>query len=155
MKLAEALLERADLQKRIQQLESRIVSSASYQEGEPPAEDAAELLAQAIAAIGDLERLVTLINTTNAATVGSDGRTMTALLAAREALRSHHGILSRAADAAAGNAWNQRQLRSELRQVAALPVKQIREQADAVAQQLRALDVQIQSTNWEADLQQP
>ena len=153
MKLAEALLERADLQKRVEQLQSRIVAAASYQEGEPPAEDASELLEQSIQSIAALEVLVTAINLTNASTLTADGRTVTALLAAREAQRSRHSVLSRAAEAASGG-WNQRQLRSELKQVSALPVKELRAQADAVAKQVREIDVEIQRTNWEADLQQ-
>lgn len=151
MKLAEALLERADLQKKVEQLQSRIVAAASYQEGEPPAEDAAELLEQSIQSIAALETLVTAINLTNASTVAADGRTVTALLSAREALRSRHSVLSRAAEAASGG-WNQRQLRSELKQISALPVRELRAQADAVAKQVREIDVVIQRTNWEADL---
>ena len=40
MKLAEALALRADTQKRFEQVRSRVQSSARYQEGEEPAEDA-------------------------------------------------------------------------------------------------------------------
>ena len=151
MKLAEALLERADLQKRVESLQSRIVAAASYQEGEPPAEDAGELLEQSIQSIAALETLITAINLTNASTVVADGRPVTALLSAREALRSRHSVLSRAAEAASGG-WHQRQLRSELKQVSSLPVKELRAQADLVAKQIRELDVLIQRTNWEADL---
>lgn len=151
MKLAEALLERADLQKRIEALQSRIVANASYQEGEEPAEDAAALLQDCIRSLDTLERLVTSINVTNTTAVTSDGRTLTAALAARESLRVQHSILVRAADAAGGS-WGNRQLRSELRRLSALDVKDLRAQADTVAQQLRELDVEIQRTNWEADL---
>lgn len=48
MKLAEALQERADLQKRIDQLEARIQSSALVQEGETPPEDPLALAAPLI-----------------------------------------------------------------------------------------------------------
>jgi hypothetical protein len=41
MKLAEALALRAESNRRIEQLRSRIVDNARYQEGEEPAEDAA------------------------------------------------------------------------------------------------------------------
>ena len=47
MKLAEALALRAETKRRIEQLRSRIVDNARYQEGETPAEDAAALLARA------------------------------------------------------------------------------------------------------------
>ncbi|WP_430593167.1 DIP1984 family protein [Humidisolicoccus flavus] len=153
MKLAEALLERADLQKRLEALQSRVIANASFQEGEEPAEDAGELLQECERTLAALETLVTAINLTNSNARASDGRTLTSLLAARESLRTWHSILIRAADAAAGS-WSQRQMRSELRQMSALPVKSIRAQGDEVARQLRELDVLIQRSNWETDLQE-
>ena len=44
MKLAEALQERADLNRRIEQLRYRLGNNALMQEGEKPAEDPAALL---------------------------------------------------------------------------------------------------------------
>jgi hypothetical protein len=57
------------------------------------------------------------------------------------------------ADAAAdrGHLGLMRQLRSELKMLAALPVAQLRDQADDIARQLRDLDVRIQQSNWEAE----
>lgn len=153
MKLAEALLERADLQKRLEALQSRIVANASYQEGEEPAEDPAELLAECLRSLAALERLVTAVNLTNTAATTPDGLPLTAALARRESLRGQHSILTRAADAAAGER-GYRQLRSELRRLPALPVRDLREQADVVARELRELDASIQRTNWEVDLRE-
>ncbi|AMM19107.1 hypothetical protein AX769_01850 [Frondihabitans sp. PAMC 28766] len=154
MKLAEALINRADLQKRVEQLRSRITSNARYQEGEEPGEDAAALLSEAGEALDSLERLIVAINLTNSATVLGDGRTMTAALAQRDVLRTRHSILVAASDASAGvgDFGGYRQLRSELRQLSALPTAAIRAQADDVARSLRELDVEIQQANWEADL---
>jgi hypothetical protein len=45
-----------------------------------------------------------------------------------------------------------RQLRSELAFVSALPVADLRAQADDVARRIRELDTDIQRTNWEVDL---
>jgi len=50
MKLAEALAERSDCQVRLSELQMRLGRSARVQEGEQPAEDAAELM-------GEVERL--------------------------------------------------------------------------------------------------
>jgi hypothetical protein len=44
MKLAEALILRADLQKRIEQLKQRILNNVMVQEGDEPAEDPSQLL---------------------------------------------------------------------------------------------------------------
>lgn len=154
MKLAEALINRADLQKRVEQLRARITANARYQEGEDPGEDASALLTEAGGVLDALEQLVVAVNLTNASTILDDGRTMTEALAHRDVLRTRHGILVAAADASAGagdyNVF--RQMRSELRQIPALPTAAIRAQADDVARRLRELDILIQQANWEADL---
>jgi hypothetical protein len=153
MKLAEALMTRADLQRRIEQVRSRIAENARYQEGEEPPEDAAGLVEEASELLDRLEDLVVAVNLTNASVRLDDGRTMTEALARRETLRARHSLLSRSADAAQGGGAGHRQMRSELRQFAALPVSELRRRADDVARELRELDVEVQRTNWEVDLQ--
>ncbi|RKR76220.1 DIP1984 family protein [Frondihabitans australicus] len=154
MKLAEALINRADLQRRVEQLRARITANARYQEGEEPAEAASELLVEVTRILDGLEQLIVAINLTNAQTRLDDGRTMTEALAQRDLLRTRHSILVAAADASAGvgDFGGYRQLRSELRQVSALPTARIRAEADDVARRLRELDVLVQRANWEADL---
>ncbi|MEU7980977.1 DIP1984 family protein [Micromonospora sp. NPDC049081] len=152
MKLAEALALRADAARRAEQLRARIVASARFQEGETPAEDATALLTEAGVVLGELETLIRRINRTNAATV-LDGGTLTDALARRDVLRLRHSVVTAAADAAAGEGQRGfRQLRSELRMIPALPVAQLRGQADDLARQLREVDTLIQRSNWEVDL---
>ena len=153
MKLAEALAERSDAKRRVEQLRARLVGSARYQEGETPAEDAASLLAEAGEALDALESLIRRINRTNATVdMGADG-TLTDALARRDVLRVRHALLTTAADAASGRDQRSvRQLRSELAMVSALPVAELRAQTDALAREMRELDMRIQRTNWEADL---
>ena len=154
MKLAEALALRADATRRVEQLRTRIVANARFQEGEEPSEDAQALLAEAGAVLDELEDLIRRINRTNAATrIGPEG-TITDALARRDVLRTRHSVVTAAADAAVGRsqAGMGRQLRSELKMLAALPVAQLRAQADDLARQIRELDVRIQQSNWEFDL---
>lgn len=153
MKLAEALSLRAEATRRIEQLRARIVANARYQEGETPSEDAAALLTQVGEVLVDLESLIRRINRTNAASE-VDGGTLTDALARRDVLRARHSVVVSAADAAAGRDQQgyARQLRSELKWVAALPVAPLRDEADTLAQELRELDARIQRTNWEVDL---
>lgn len=154
VKLAEALSLRANAARRIEQLRSRIVSNARYQEGEEPAEDAAALLVEASEVLTEYETLIRRINRTNASTaIGVDG-TLTDALARRDALRLRHHVLTASADAAAGTGQPgyARQLRSELKMLSALPVAELRAQADALARELRELDVRIQQVNWEVEL---
>ncbi|MEV4753723.1 DIP1984 family protein [Micromonospora sp. NPDC049559] len=152
MKLAEALALRAEASRRVEQLRTRVAASARYQEGEAPAEDPAALLAEAGEVLGELEALIRRINRTNAATT-VDGGTLTDALARRDVLRLRHSLVTSAADAAAGDGQRGfRQLRSELKMIPALPVAELRGQADDLARQLREVDTLIQRTNWEVDL---
>ena len=147
MKLAEALALRADVQKNIEGLRERIIANARYQEGETPAEDASSLLKDADEKITSLQTLIAAINATNAALLLADGRTMTAALAERDALRIRHGLLSAVAQAGS-TARGYRQMRSELRELVAVDVPSVRSEAEAVAVRLRELDGQIQEANW-------
>ena len=123
-------------------------------EGEEPSEDANALLVEAAEVLDRLELLIRRINRTNASAPFTSGMTLTDALARRDVLRLRHAVLSGAADAAAGREHGGyvRQLRSELRMLAALPVADLRDRADAVARELRELDVRIQQANWEVDL---
>lgn len=152
MKLAEALALRAEAARRIEQLRGRIVDNARYQEGEEPAEDASHLLAQSTQACAELESLIRQINRTNASAPLGSG-TITDAIARRDVLKLRHGIITAAADSAAGRqrGWN-RQLRTELTFISALPVAELRAQADDVARQIRELDTDIQRVNWQVDL---
>ncbi len=153
MKLAEALALRAEANRRVEQLRGRIVANARYQEGEEPSEDAASLLAQTSEACAQLESLICRINRTNAAARLGAG-TVTDAIARRDVLKLRHSVITAAADAAAtrrDGGWA-RQLRSELTYISALPVAELRAQADDVARRIRELDMEIQRTNWEVDL---
>ncbi|MGW2593162.1 DIP1984 family protein [Streptomyces sp. NPDC001515] len=154
MKLAEALAERAAATRRVEQLRARIAGSARYQEGETPAEDAAQLLAEAGEVLSTLETLIRRINRTNATVELESGGTLTDALARRDVLRLRHSVVTAAADAAAGSGGrgHGRQLRSELLMLAALPVAELRGRADVLAREIREVDVLIQRTNWEVDL---
>jgi len=65
MKLAEALLLRADIQKKLASLRERIVANAVVQEKEKPHEDPNALMREACGAQDQLEKLVSKINETN------------------------------------------------------------------------------------------
>lgn len=80
MKLAQALVERADLQKRLAQLRRRLLLNAKVQEGEMPAEDPKELLRELEGCVSELESLITRINLTNAGVLEGE-EPLTALLA--------------------------------------------------------------------------
>jgi hypothetical protein len=156
MKLAEALAQRSDAKKRLDQLRSRAVACARYQEGEPPSEDAAQLNTEAQGVVDEIEVLVRRINRTNASTELEPGQTITDAIAHRDALGSKHKVVSAIADSASGDSRDafglRRQLRSELRYVTDLPVPVLRQDADDLARQYRELDIALQAANWATDL---
>lgn len=146
MKLAEALIERADLQRRLAQLTQRLTQNAQYQEGEQPAEDPNALLADYFRTSEALQKLVVAINLANNRIVLENGISMVEALAQREQLKTTHAMLIQLANAAMPA--QDRYSRSEIKRISAVDIKQIRKQADNIAQQHRSLDTQIQRANW-------
>lgn len=150
MKLAEALLLRADLQKRIEQIESRLLRNAKVQEGETPAEDPQALLAELSDLVRQLETLMRRINETNAALTDA-GETMTALLARRDCLRLYVQALRRFCAEASETVM--RGTRSEVVVRSAVDVRRLQITIDDTSKELRELDLRIQGLNWTAELQ--
>jgi hypothetical protein len=150
MKLAEALVLRADLQKRLAQLRQRLQQSALVQEGEQPPENPQELLVEMDQLLNQLEELIVRINRTNLQTSMADGTILTDALARRDVLSQRYSIISGLADTAAARI--ERYGRAEIRKIATVDVAALRRQLDDIARQRRELDTAIQATNWTIDL---
>ncbi len=150
MKLAEALVLRADVQKRIAQMRGRLQQSALVQEGEQPPEDPQELLAELDQLLNRLGELMARINRTNLQTRLTEGVTLTDALARRDVLSMRHSIVSGLADTASARV--ERFGRSEIRKMSTVDVAALRRQLDEIARQRRELDTTIQATNWATDL---
>ena len=127
MKLANALSERADLQKRLQQLAVRMNNNAKVQEGQKPAEDPAALLKELDALCARMEKLVAAINLTNSRTV-SDGVSLTELLSRRDALKQRMSILRSFLDTASSKI--DRYSRSEIVIESTVSVAKLQKQVD-------------------------
>ena len=149
MKLAEALVLRADAQKRLEQLKQRLLRNAQVQEGDKPAEDPAELLREYEAVADELVRLIQRINRTNA-TARFEGASLTDALATRDVLRIRAAAYRELASAA--SITQSRIGRSEVKFRSTVSVSQIQKQADALAREHRELDARIQEANWQLEL---
>ena len=150
MKLAEALIERADLQRRLEQLKQRLNQNAQYQEGEEPAEDPNTLLTEYRQTATELEQLIVKINLANNRLSLENGLLMVEALAKRDRLKTEHSTLINLADSATQTF--DRYSRSEIKTLAAIDVKAIRKQIDELAKQHRQLDTQIQQANWLSEI---
>lgn len=150
MKLAEALLLRADLQKKVEALRTRIVKNSVVQEGEEPSEEPNELLREVDAVIGEQRSLVFAINAANYTGTTSSGRTLTDALAERDALVLRHSIL--AATTAAAVKPPDRYGMKEIRWVKTVDVAALQKAADNLSKQIRETNAEIQAANWQVDL---
>lgn len=150
MKLAEALQERADLNRKIEELGARLRNNCLTQEGEKPEEDPVALLTELDACVRRLEKLMAGINLANCAT-GIDGRTLTELIAEKDSLNvklSHYKNVIHTA-----SQKTQRATRSEIRILSCVDVSDLQKQADAMARRLRELDNTLQQCNWTTDVE--
>src|SRR6185437_14285388 len=150
MKLAEALVLRADVQKRIEQLRSRLRQSALVQEGEQPPENPLTLLDEMAELLTQLEALIVRINRTNMQVALADGTNLTAALAQRDVLDTRISLIDTLAETAANRV--ERYGRSEIKKIATVDVAALRQQIASLARQRRELDTTIQATNWTVDL---
>jgi hypothetical protein len=150
MKLAQALINRADAQKRIQQLRERLMRSARIQEGGKPPENPQELLEELRRVLDEFTSMVQRINRTNSRTSFADGETLTDALARRDALALERGVLAGLAQAA--SQVDYRYSRSEVKYLSMVNVANLQQQVDDLARQYRELDSTIQQLNWQVDL---
>ena len=149
MKLAEALIERKDIQNRLNALRERLCACALIQEGEMPAEDPEKLMEELSRLTGRHEELITRINLTNSQNT-VDGESLTALLSRRDALGNHRSIMADFLNDAMQAP--RRSSGREIKLIPAVKVSQLRDRLDKESQALRQLDTKIQQANWNIDL---
>ncbi len=149
MKLAEALNQRADLQKRIAQLRERLSNNVKVQEGDTPAEKPEDLFTELDKSLKELETLIVRINRTNQETVW-EGKTLTEMIAAKDVLSLHLSTLRAVLDAA--NVRSDRFSRNEIKFVRTIDVNELQKRVDDQSRDLRELDSRLQQANWMTDL---
>ena len=149
MKLATALSERADLQRRITELSGRLNNNARVQDGEKPSEDPNELLKELNKDFERLEELIARINHTNNETKSGDA-TLTDLLAKRDCLKQRIGIMRSFLNTASEKV--SRYSKTEIRILSTVSVSDLQKEVDKISKELRETDETIQGLNWTTDL---
>jgi hypothetical protein len=150
MKLAEALILRADTQRRLNEIHQRLMRNVKVQEGDDPAEDPQALMDEYDRTADELERLIRLINHTNSQTIMDNDMTLTDALAKRDVLLQRNQTYRHIADEA--TIKMDRYSKSEVRFVSMVDVSDVQKKADDYARQYRELDATIQATNWTTEL---
>ena len=149
MKLAEALNQRVDLQKRIAQLRDRLSNNVKVQEGDQPAEKPDDLFKELEGSLRQLKDMIVCINRTNQETVW-EGRTLTEMIAEKDVMTMHLGALRSTLEAA--NVRSDRFSRNEIKFVRTVDVNALQKKVDDLSRDLRELDSRLQQANWMTDL---
>ena len=151
MKLAEALVIRADGQKRIEQLQHRLIQNAKVQADDQPAENP-EILQQELEQLAqELVLLIQRINRTNSRTELEAGMSIADALAARDVTKLKSDIYRNLAQAAIVK--QDRQTKSEIKFQSTIQVAEVQRKADQLAKEHRQLDTRVQQANWQTELE--
>jgi hypothetical protein len=153
MLLAEALVRRADLQKALKELTSRIEDNARAPEGAGPDEDPNDLLERAGAVAGELTELVRRINRTNASTTADTAATISDLIADRDQaqrMAQLYRAVAKAGTRGAGRGLWPRDADNPTRSV--VDVSGLQRNADEWSVRYREIDVRLQQLNWTTEL---
>ena len=149
MKLAEALQERADINKRISELRRRLENCLLVQEGEEPAEDPVALLCELDDATERLAGLMAAINETNCNTK-ANGMSLTEIIAKKDALNLKHSAYKELVYTAGNNTYRARG--TEIKVKAVIKAAELQKRVDKLAKEIRLLDNLLQETNWKTEL---
>lgn len=149
MKLAQALILRADTQKRIEQLKVRLLSNAKTQENESPSEDPKLLLKELDKLTSELFRLICSINLTNSS-AKFDSISLTEMIAKKDALVLKANVLREFATSASQKV--DLYSNSEIKILSTVDVSTLQKQVDALSKEIRELEMKLQEANWAVDL---
>lgn len=149
MKIAEALILRADIQKRISQLKTRLNNNAKVQENEEPAENPEFLLTELDDLISQLNDLIIKINRTNTLSK-IDGISLVELIAKKDTLSQKSGILREFIEIASQkiNLYSS----TEIKVFSTVNVPAQQKQLDKLSKEIRETDTKLQQANWTIDL---
>ena len=149
MKLAQALILRADTQKRIEQLKVRLLSNAKTQENEKPSEDPKLLLKELDKLTNELFTLICSINLTNSS-AKFDGVSLTEMIAKKDALTLKANVLREFATSASQKV--DLYSNSEIKILSTVDVAALQKQVDALSKEIRELEMKLQEANWAVEL---
>jgi len=149
MKLAQALILRADTQKRLEQLKGRLLDNAKMQENERPSEDPKLLLKELDRLSDELFRLILAINLTNSS-AKFEGVSLTEMIAKKDTLSQKASVLREFAKSASQKV--DLYSNSEIKILSSVDVATLQKQIDELSKEIRELDMKLQEANWQVDL---
>lgn len=151
MKLAELLIERAELQRRIADLSKRMNRYATVQDGDEPPFEQNKVLNTVDQLHAQLESIIMKINHANNSTEFEDHASLADAIVQRDMFKSRRKIYSDLIDSA--QIKEARYSKSEIRFVATIEVENVLRIADELSKSIRIIDSRIQAKNWEVEVQ--
>jgi hypothetical protein len=149
MKLAEALQERADLNRKIQELRKRITNNVLVQDGEEPSENPEILIKELNDSAAKLEHLMFSINLTNCKTI-VNGMSLTEIIAKKDILMLK---ISAYKDMIYVDGQKANRARgTEIKIKSLLKAPELQKTIDKLSKELRILDNLLQENNWKTEL---
>ena len=150
MKLAEALIERAEIQKQNGQLSKRIKSNIKVQEGDLPAEKPEELIAEYEKNMDRFLDLVKRINLTNSKTAFDGEKSIADAIAYRDYLGAKIGTYRDFYEIAVIkiDIYNRR----EVKFVSCFEPSGLQSKINSLSKEYRELDTKLQGINWTVEL---
>jgi hypothetical protein len=143
MKLAEGLLLRADIQKKIERLQQRIQNNLIVVDGKSPQEDPNKLLAQLRNSIQEFEAIVIKINKTNNKTLVDGQMQLMEALAKRDSLKLLVEKLRVIQQSATINRAHYNNYTDT-----AIDFGKLQAEIDQMGRAFREIDSKIQEVNW-------
>lgn len=150
MKLAEALNERSDVRDRISRLSNRLQNNSKVAQGTEPLEDPKRMLEDLNVLVSRYEELTVLINTANASTKASDGRTLVSLIAKRDSLLMKVETINDLIDSVTTK--DHFISKDAPQMVPTVDVRSLRRESDMLSKEARETDALIQATNWTTEV---
>lgn len=150
MKLAEALINKKDLEIEVANLQSRLLETVKVQEGVMPFQNPEHLLNTIKTKLDELKALTVKIHVTNNNTKVDGVTTINDLITQRDTIKKRHKIYSSAyKEVCTRSSYS----RSEVKYTVSIDVNTLLNYISEAAKQYRLLDTQIQSINWTTELQ--
>jgi len=150
MKLAEALLLRADIKQRLIGLRERIGSNCTVQEGDEPNENPQEMIEEFFRILQEQESLTVRVHKTNLSATADDGRSIENMIALRDKLVAEHSLIKHVTTSCTTSSYSYSQ--REVKWKSVLKVPGLQKQADDLSKKIRDLNIKLQETNWRVDL---
>ena len=150
MKLSEALIERAELQRKNAQLFSRIKNNTMVQEGDTPAENPQDLITEYEENMERLLFLIRKINATNNATPFDNDGNVADAIARRDNLKAKIELYRSVYESAMIRP--QRYSPTEVKFVRCVDAKELQNIINKLSKQYREMDTKLQGINWTTDL---